>query len=140
MNATTDTRSRLSWLWVFVMFNMIFADILSFMMASVLQGFLDGRAEQIVITPMFVLGAAIATEIPIAMALLSQILPQRVARWTNIVVAVYTIVYVLGGMYMQPHYIFLASMETIAGIAIVWTAWRWNEGVERVKVGELAEA
>ena len=33
----TNTRVRLSLLWVFVMLNMVFADILSFMSAGVLR-------------------------------------------------------------------------------------------------------
>ena len=37
--------------------------------------------------------------------------------------AVFTVVYIWGGMVAMPHYIFLASVETIACAGIVWGAW-----------------
>ncbi len=135
---TTDMRSRLSWMWVFVMLNMIYADILTFMTPGVLQQFLEGRAEQITLTPALILVFAILTEIPIAMALLSQLLPQRAARWTNVGAAVFTAVYVIGGASFTPHYIFIASLEVLACAAIVRTAWMWRESTERISVRKLA--
>ena len=77
-------------MWVFVMINMAYADILAFMQASVLKQFLAGHAEQITITPTFILIAAIATEIPILMIVASRLLPTRINRWANIGAAVFT--------------------------------------------------
>lgn len=123
-----DRRVRLSLLWVFVMLNMIYADIITFMGADVLKQFLDGHADQIAITPSFQLLVAVVTEIPIAMVVLSLVLPQRAARWANIVAAVATIVYVIGGGSLSaPHYLFIMGIETLACIVIAWTAWTWRE-------------
>ena len=47
----TDMRARLSLLWVFVMLNMFYADVLSFMSAGTLKDILAGHAGQIAITP-----------------------------------------------------------------------------------------
>ncbi len=138
MNGTDmAVRARLSWLWVFVMLNMIFADILSFMNASVLKGFLAGRAEQIAITPSFVLMAAVVTEIPIAMVVLSQMLPKRANRWANMIAAALTIAYIWGGLLNMPHYIFLAAAQTLALLYIGRLAWTWREADERVAAGTL---
>lgn len=135
--AVTDRRARLSLLWVFVMLNMIFADILSFMSAETLQQLLAGKAGQITITPSFLLLAAVLTEIPIAMVLLSLVLPQRAARWANVVAGAFTIAYIWGLGSAAPHYLFIAGIETLGCILIVWTAWTWHGSAARMPAREL---
>lgn len=121
------TRAGISAMWIFVMLTMVYNDIFSFMDASVLKQFLAGHADQIQITPTFLLIAAIATEIPLAMVILSRILPDRINRWANIVVAVYTIVYVVGMGSATPHYVFLGGLEVLGCGAIAWSAWQMRE-------------
>jgi len=134
-----DARARLSWMWVFVMLNMIFADILTFMKADVLKQFMEGRAEQIVVTPEFLLLAAVVTEIPIAMVVLSQFLPRRANRWANVIAGALTIAYIWGGgLLTAPHYLFFAAVQSVACIYIVWFAWKWRELDERVLARDLA--
>ena len=55
--ATADTkmRTRLSWMWVFVMLNMLLADVLSYLYPWFLAQILAGRADQITITLGFLL-------------------------------------------------------------------------------------
>lgn len=138
-SADKGARARLSWMWVFIMLNMIFADILSFMKADVLKQFIEGRAEQIVITPEFLLLAAIITEIPIAMVVLSQLLPRPVCRWANMIAGAVTIAYIWGGgLLSAPHYIFLAAVQTIAGVYVIRYAWGWREADEHALPGRLA--
>lgn len=128
-----ETRTRLSWMWVFVMLNMVYADIFSAMDASILKQFLAGHAEQITITPNFLLLAAAVTEIPLAMVVLSQLLPRNANRWTNIGVSAFTIVYIWGGgVLSMPHYIFIAGLETAGLLWIARTAWRHLGSDERV--------
>jgi preprotein translocase subunit Sec61beta len=114
-------------MWVFVMLNMAYADILGFMDAGILKQFLAGHADQIQITPMFILIAAIATEIPLAMVVLSRVLPDRVNSWANILVAVYTVIYVVGLGSAMPHYLFLAGLEVLGCALIAWSAWQMRE-------------
>ena len=134
-SSEAETRSRLSWMWVFVMLNMVYADIFSAMDAGILKQFLAGHAEQITITPNFLLLAAAVTEIPLAMVVLSQLLPRNANRWANIGVGAFTIVYIWGGgVLSMPHYIFIAGLETAALLWIVRTAWRRLGSEERVIV------
>jgi hypothetical protein len=119
------------------MLNMIFADILSFMSAETLQQLLAGKAGQITITPSFLLLAAVLTEIPIAMVLLSLVLPQRAARWANVVAGAFTIAYIWGLGSAAPHYLFIAGIETLGCILIVWTAWTWHGSAARMPAREL---
>jgi len=135
-NPDTAVRARLSWMWVFIMLNMAYADILAFMDASTLKQFLAGHAEQITITPNFLLLAAVLTEIPLAMVVLSQLLPRNANRWTNIVVSVFTVVYIWGGGALSlPHYVFIAGLETAGCLYIAWTAWRRLGSEERIIAG-----
>ena len=123
-------------MWVFVMLNMAYADIFSFMDAGILKQFLAGHAEQITITPNFLLLAAVVTEIPLAMVALSQLLPRNANRWANVGVSAFTIVYIWGGgVLSMPHYIFIASLETAGLLYIGWSAWRHLGSEERVIVG-----
>lgn len=132
------TRARLSAAWVFVMLNMIFADILSFMSPGALQQVLAGNVEGIQITPAFLLVAAIVAEIPIAMVLLSLLLPQRTARWANLAAAVVTVAYVLGMGSATPHYVFIAALETLGCLAIAWLSWTWRPTEQHVPIASLA--
>jgi hypothetical protein len=124
--------ARLSLLWIFIMFNMVFADILSFIYPGALKEVLTGYAGGIHVTPGFLLAAAIVTEIPIAMIVLSRVLKHGANRWANIVAAVITIAYVIGGGSLnQIHYIFFAAMEVGCALLIVWYAWKWRDPERR---------
>ena len=126
------TRARLSAAWVFVMLNMIFADILSFMSPGALQQMLAGDADGIQITPGFLLVAAVVAEVPIAMVLLSLLLPQRAARRANLAAAAITVVYVIGLGSATPHYVFIAALEALGCLAIAWWAWSWRPAERRI--------
>lgn len=123
---TISMRARLSTLWVFIMFNMVFADILSFMYPGFLAEVMAGHAGGVSITPGFLLAAAVLTEIPIAMIVLSRVLKHRANRWANIVAAVVTIIYVVGGSATSPHGLFFAALEVGCAMMIVWSAWTWR--------------
>jgi hypothetical protein len=119
--------TRLSLMWISILFNMVFADIFSFMYPGALKDVLTGYAGGIHVTPAFLLGAAVVTEIPIAMIVLSRVLKPGANRWANIVAAAITIAYVIGGGSLnQMHYIFFAAMEVACALLIVWCAWKWR--------------
>lgn len=123
----TTTRAWLSTLWIFVLFNMIFADIYSFLNPGFLQGVLAGLAEELPITPGFLLVAAVVNEVSIAMVVLARALPLRANRTANMVAAIVTIAFVIGGGSLTPHYLFFASVEVAALLVIIRTAWTWRE-------------
>ena len=118
-----DTKVMLSTLWIVVMINMLKADILSL--------YIPGAADELVRfagetpIPQLMLGAAVIMEIAIVMIVLSRVLPQRVNRWANIIVAVLMIAFVAGGGSTYPHYIFIAAVEVVCLLLIIWLAWRW---------------
>ena len=120
-----DMKVRFSTIWIVVMFNMVFADILSFMNSGFLKELMTGYAGEIQITQGFLLVAAIMLEIPIAMIFLSRVLKYRVNRWANIIAGAITIAFVIGGGSTYLHYIFLATIEVVCMLLIVWYAWKW---------------
>ena len=121
-----DTKTLLSTLWIVVMINMLKADILSLF----IPGALDEVAKTSVSTgapmPQLMLGGAIMMEISIVMIVLSRVLKYKVNRWTNIIASIITIVFVLGGGVSYPHYIFIATVEVICLLLIIWNAWKWG--------------
>jgi len=117
-----DLGTRLSTLWVVVMFNMAFADILSFIEPGALQELWAGQAG-VQITPGVLLGFAILLEVPIAMIFVSRVLKPGPNRWANTVAAAVTTAFVVGGGSLTPHYVFLASVEVACMALIVWSVW-----------------
>jgi len=123
---TMSMPARLSMLWVFIMFNMVFADILSFMYPGFLTEVMAGHAGGVKLTPGFLLVAAVLTEIPIAMIVLSRVLKHSANRWANMVASVVTIIYVVGGSATSPHGLFFAALEVGCAMMIAWSAWTWR--------------
>jgi hypothetical protein len=121
-----DTKALLSTLWIVVMINMLKADILSL--------YIPGSAEELAKTsastgapiPQLMLGGAITGELAIVMVILSRVLKYGINRWVNIVVGLVTIAYIWGGAASYPHYIFIATVETICLLLIIWNAWKWR--------------
>ena len=132
-DVTTDLGTRLSTLWVVVMFNMVFADILTFIKPGALQELWAGQTG-VQITPGVLLGFAIFLEIPIVMIFLSRILKQGPNRWANTVAAVITTAFVVGGGSLTPHYVFFAAVEIACMALIVWSVWaRRSSAVEQAR-------
>jgi hypothetical protein len=121
-----DTKVLLSTLWIVVMINMAYADILSLH----IPGAFDEVAKTSVSTgapiPQLMLVGAIMMEIPVAMIILSRVLKYGVNRWVNIIAGIFTIAYIWGGMSSYPHYIFIATVETLCLLLIIWFAWKWR--------------
>ena len=119
-----DTKAVLSTLWIVVMINMLKADILSLYIPGAASELAEFAGE----TPIaqLMLGAAIIMELPIAMIFLARVLRYSVNRWTNILVAVLTIVFVVGGGSTYPHYLFIAAIEVVCLLFIIWISWRWS--------------
>lgn len=121
-----DTKVLLSTLWIIVMINMLKADILSLYM----PGALDEVAKTSVSTgtpiPQLMLGGAIMMEVSIVMIVLSRVLKYEVNRWANIITSIITIAFVVGGGVSYPHYIFIATIEVVCLLLIIWNAWKWR--------------
>jgi hypothetical protein len=121
-----DTKVLLSTLWIVVMINMAYADILSLHIPGVFDEVAKTSVSTGATIPQLMLGGAIMLELAIVMIILSHVLKYGINRWVNIGVGIFTIAYIWGGMSSYPHYIFIATVETICLLLIIWFAWNWR--------------
>ena len=127
--AGMDMKVKLSTLWIFVLFNMIFADIVGFMNPGALEDIMTGNVG-LEITQGLLLVFAILLEIPIALVVLSRVLKYSANRWANIIAGVITILFVIGGGSLELSYIFFATMEVVGMSLIIWYAWKCVESID----------
>lgn len=121
-----DTKVLLSTLWMVVMINMLKADILSLFIPGATNEVVKTAASASASIPQLMLVGAVMGQLGIAMIILSHVLRYGINRWANIVVAIVTLAYIWGGMASYPHYIFIASVESLGLLLIVWFAWTWR--------------
>jgi len=128
--AMTDQGARLSLLWVFAILNYLYCDLLGLMDPDSLKQYLAGNIGGIQITQSFLLSAALLMEIPIAMVLLSSVLPHRTSRWANIIAGTVMTLVQIGSLFMGSgltvFYAFFSAVEIACTAFIVWYAWRWH--------------
>ena len=122
------TQVLLSTLWIVVMINMAYADILGlFIPGAVEEAAKTAVSIGITITQLMLIGA-IMLEIPIAMILLSRVLKFKVNRWANIIAATLFAVTQIYSLFLgvpSPMYIFYTIIEIAGLLLIVWYAWKW---------------
>ncbi|MCG7534339.1 DUF6326 family protein [Pseudoalteromonas sp. OOF1S-7] len=134
--STADTsqddriRRKLATLWLLVMLNMIYADILAFVSAFITPGVIDtlmsGYSGSVKLSQPLLLISALLIEVPIVMIFLSQFLGYRPNRFCNLVAVPLTFLFILGGVETDPFYLFLASIQLALLLTIAWTAIRWR--------------
>ena len=123
--AVSTTASRLSWLWVFYMFNTAYIDI-NTLYYSV---FINHHAN-VHYTQTFLLGAAVLVEIPTAMVILSRMLRYRWNRLTNVIVGVLLTVIQIATLFVGTPtlaYGFISAILIATSAGIAWYAWNWSE-------------
>jgi len=120
-----DRRGVLSTLWIFVLLNMIFADIVGFMNPGALEEIITG-AVGFEISQEILLVFSVLLEIPIAMIFLSRVLKYGINRWANILASVITILFVIGGGSLYLSYLFFATVEVVCMLFMIWYAWTWR--------------
>ena len=121
-----ETKVLLSTLWIAVMVNMLKADILSLNIPGAAEEVAKTAASSGVSIPQLMLAGAVMGQLAIVMIILSRVLKYRTNRWVNIIVGIVTIAYIWGGMASYPHYILIASIETLCLLLIIWFAWKWR--------------
>jgi hypothetical protein len=117
-----DPRVKLSLLWVFVILNIAYADILSLMDP------MSPIREAMAGSPLpagGLMAGAILMETSIAMVILSWILNYKVNRWVTIAIGVLNILAVVTGGH-GPYYVFFETVEVACILLIIWLTWKWR--------------
>lgn len=117
------TRIKLSALWVVVMFNITFADIVGFIHPGTLEKIIEGSFG-FPVTPGLLLIFSVFLEIPIIMIFLCLILSDKPSRWLNTFAVILTTLFVVGGGSATYSYVFFAAVEIAAMLAILWFVWK----------------
>ncbi len=126
-------RTKLSALWVSVMFLYVYVDILAFYKPGTVDGILAGRVWTFDITQGWALGALALMAVPILMVALSLTLPAAAARWTNVVIASLYVLVSLGNAVGEA-WLFLwlgAAVEAGLLLLVVRYAWTWPRHLEQ---------
>lgn len=121
---------KLSLLWLFVMLNYIYADIMTLMDSTVLSEILTGTVGGVEISQSFLFWGALLMEIPIIMILLSLVLKYKWNRITNIAAGVIKTLAVGASLFVgipAMYYLFFAVIEIAVTAWIVVIAWRWKK-------------
>ena len=121
-----DRKAILSTLWIVVMINMLKADILSLNIPGAAEEVAKAAVGTGASIPQLMLGGAIMGELAIAMIILSRVLKFGLNRRVNMAVGIITIAYIWGGAASYPHYIFIATVETLCLLLIIALAWSWR--------------
>lgn len=121
---------RLSTLWIVVMLNMGFADILSLYLPGMIDQVSSGVVEGVTLSPMFLALAAVFIEIGILMILATKCLSRPRACLANLVAAPVMALFVIGGGSTAPHYLIFGGVEVVALVMIFFGALTWRDGAE----------
>ena len=119
-------KAKLSTLWIFFLFNIIFRDIHEFVEPGFMDEVLTGTVNGNPVTEHMLLLGGVMIEVPIAMVLLSRILPYGANRWTNMNVAILNGVLVPAIGTTDLDDTFHLIMEVAALSTVIWSAWRWR--------------
>ena len=123
-----DIKFKLSALWVSVMFLYIYGDYFNLYPPGQVEDLLKG--ETMLNNPMKLFAASVLMTMPTVMIFLSLLLRARINRPLNLIVgAIFTAIMVLIAFASKgvwaTFYIYLAIVESIITMAIIWQAWNW---------------
>lgn len=123
-------RTKISLLWIVVMLNMIFADIFSIILELVKKNTLAIPGD----VKTFMAIAAVMVNVGILMIYFSKVLPYRMCRILNIVAAIITILFIIGGGSLDPHYLIIGAVEIAALVYIIFLNFKWKESEEFARI------
>lgn len=126
---TNNRKTVLSTLWIFYLFNILYADVLNLMGDIPNNSIENDELITSLLTPEMLLAAAIFLETAMVMIFLSRLLTFKPNRIVNIVVSFIHLVAVIASLFVVSppiYYIFFATVEVSTSIFIIWYAWTWK--------------
>jgi hypothetical protein len=141
MSATTDyqdywinPRLKIAALWVSMLFVFVYVDLFSLYRADVRADIEAGEMFGFTIGQGFLLGVTIYILVPSLMLFLSLVLPVRVTRMANIVVAALYAVTIAGGAIGESNYYYILGSITEAALmaGVTYYAWTWPKATDAV--------
>jgi len=122
-----NLKIKLAALWASFMFLYIYVDYFHFYMPGQMEDILKGRVFKFDITQGFLLAALVSVSIPALMIFFSVVLPAKVNRCANIIIATLYIPYTLFNLTGEVwiHMVFGAVVEVALLFLIIRHSWKW---------------
>lgn len=136
-DSKVSTQLKLASLWTSLMFLYIYVDYFHLYMPGKIGDIQNGRVYVFDITPGFLSIALVSLTISALMIFLSVVLPAKVNRNLNMIIAAIYIPYTLYNLAGEAwiHMIFGAIVEVFLLGQVIWYAWKWprveNESVRQ---------
>lgn len=123
-----DVRLRISALWVAMLFIFAYVDLFSLYRPDVRADLADDKLAVFDITQTFLFAVTLFIVIPSLMVYLSLVLPRKINRLANLVLAAVYAVISLGSAVGEWNYFILGSVvEALLLLTIVRHAWTWSD-------------
>jgi len=128
---TMETTAKLSALWIVFLLNIVFRDIHEFVEPGFIEEIMTGTLNGNPIREHMLLVGGVMINFPIAMILLSRLLPYRANRWANIIVAVIyiAIITMVGTTDLDDTFHLIVEIAALS--FIIFSAWRWRNPVSK---------
>ena len=126
-----NVKTKLSALWIALMFCYTYADILGFYAPGNLEELFSGEIAGIQMTQGLLLGSAILMLVPSTMVFMSLVLKAKANRLVNIIVGI-AYLGVLGSTFFTgrnpAYYLLFAIVKALLLVLIIRFAWKWPKG------------
>ncbi len=118
--AAHDNRAVLSALWITVLLNVLFRDVHEILRPGLIAEVMTGSLNGVALTDGVFLGAALLLQIPIAMVVLSHVLPPATNRRVNSVAALAALMALAAGDRVDADDAVFAVVQALALLVILW--------------------
>jgi len=122
-----NVKIKLATLWTSLMFLIIYLDYFALYMPGVIKDILIERVFVFDISQGFLLAALAMVTIPALMIFISAVLPAKVNRWVNVIIAATNIPLLLFNLAGEAwvHMVIGAVLEVVLLCLIIRYAWKW---------------
>jgi len=125
-----STRQKLSTLWIGVMFFYVYADIKCFFETGMIEKIMTGNIEGIIIGQPLLFWGAVLMSIPVFMLFFSLILPHKICKYLNIILASAHILLAMAvltvGTEAWAYYYYYTALEIAVHVMIIFYSVRWK--------------
>lgn len=125
-----ETPQLLSLLWVFLMLNFIYCDVIALHDGAVLGQLLQGKVGGMTLSPVFFLLSSLLMEVPIALVLVSRLARRSVSRVANLVAGGFMTLVQASSLFVSTpswSYLFFSAIEIATLLLILVLAIRWKK-------------
>ncbi|MGZ4468445.1 MAG: DUF6326 family protein [Nocardioidaceae bacterium] len=138
MSATTGYRDswisprvKIAALWASMLFIFVYVDLFTFYRPDVRADIEAGKVAGFTIGQAYLLGVTVFIALPSLMLFLSLVLPPRIGRISNIVLAgVYILAIAVSAVGEWNYFILGSVLEVALLVGIVYYAWTWPKASE----------